>query len=85
MANRICKMLGIRYPILCGGMAHVSRAPLVAAVSEAGGLGIIGSGGMPPEVLEKEIAEVRKLTEKPFGVNLMLLDPNVPDQVEVVV
>jgi enoyl-[acyl-carrier protein] reductase II len=84
MANRICEMLGIEYPIFLGGMAHVARATLVAAVSEAGGIGIIGSGGMPPEVLEREIAEVRKLTGKPFGVNLMLMDPNLPEQVEVV-
>jgi enoyl-[acyl-carrier protein] reductase II len=77
-------MLGIEYPIFLGGMAHVARATLVAAVSEAGGIGIIGSGGMPPEVLEREIAEVRKLTGKPFGVNLMLMDPNLPEQVEVV-
>ncbi|MCD6541388.1 nitronate monooxygenase [Candidatus Bipolaricaulota bacterium] len=85
MANRICEMLGVKYPIFSGGMAHVARAPLVAAVSEAGGLGIIGAGGMSPEDLEREIAEVRRLTDKPFGVNLMLMDPNVPEQVEVVV
>ncbi|HDI11113.1 MAG TPA: enoyl-[acyl-carrier-protein] reductase FabK, partial [Candidatus Acetothermia bacterium] len=85
MANRICAMLGIKYPIFSGGMAHVARAPLVAAVSEAGGLGIIGAGGMSPEDLEREIAEVRNRTRKPFGVNLMLMDPNVPEQVEVVV
>ena len=83
--NRICRMLGIDYPVLLGGMAHVSRFPLVAAVSEAGGLGIIGSGGMPPETLLEQIAQVRQATKKPFGVNLMLLDPNIDDQIEVVV
>jgi len=83
--DRICQMLGIRYPIFLGGMAHVSRAPLVAAVSEAGGLGIIGSGGMAPETLAEQIAEVRELTTQPFGVNLMLLDPNIGEQVKVVV
>ncbi len=82
--NRICEMLEIEYPIFLGGMAHVSRAPLVAAVSEAGGLGIIGSGGMPPDALAAEIARVRELTDRPFGVNLMLMDPNIDDQVEVV-
>jgi len=82
--NRICDMLGIKYPIFLGGMAHVARAPLVAAVSNAGGLGIIGSGGMPPEVLTDQIAQVRKLTDQPFGVNLMLMDPNIDAQVEVV-
>ncbi|RLE31092.1 enoyl-[acyl-carrier-protein] reductase FabK, partial [Candidatus Acetothermia bacterium] len=56
MANRICAMLEIKYPVFSGGMAHVARAPLVAAVSEAGGLGIIGAGGMSPEDLEREIA-----------------------------
>jgi len=77
-------MFDIRYPIFLGGMAHVSRAPLVAAVSEAGGLGIVGSGGMPPAVLEEQIAEVRERTDRPFGVNLMLLDPNIDEQVEIV-
>lgn len=82
--NRICQMFDIRYPIFLGGMAHVSRAPLVAAVSEAGGLGIVGSGGMPPAVLEEQIAEVRERTDRPFGINLMLLDPNIDEQVEIV-
>lgn len=83
--NRICQMLGIRYPIFLGGMAHVSRAPLVTAVSTAGGLGIIGSGGMSPEMLVEQIGEVREKTDQPFGVNLMLVDPNVNAQVEVVI
>ena len=78
-------MLGIRYPIFLGGMAHVSRAPLVVAVSEAGGLGVIGSGGMPPELLVTQIAEVRGRTDRPFGVNLMLMDPNIDEQVEIVI
>lgn len=85
MANRICELLGIRYPVFLGGMAHVARAPLVIAVSQAGGLGIIGAGGMPPEELESQIQAVRAATDRPFGVNLMLMDPNVPQQVEVVV
>lgn len=63
----------------------MSRAPLVSAVSEAGGLGIIGAGGMSPEDLAREIAEVRRLTDRPFGVNLMLMDPRVQEQVEVVI
>lgn len=85
MANRICELLGIRYPIFLGGMAHVAREPLVSAVSNAGGLGIIGGGGMPPEELERQISLVRGATDRPFGVNLMLMDPSVPEQVEVVV
>ena len=84
-ANRICQMLGIRYPIFLGGMAHVSRAPLVAAVSDGGGLGIIGSGGMSPQALSEQIALVREKTDRPFGVNLMLMDPNIDAQVAVVV
>lgn len=82
--NRICEMLGIAYPIFLGGMANVSRAPLVTAVSEAGGMGIIGSGGMLPEELRDEICAVRRGTSKPFGVNLMLMDPNIDKQLEVV-
>jgi enoyl-[acyl-carrier protein] reductase II len=82
--NRLCETLHIRYPIFLGGMAHVARAPLVAAVSEAGALGIIGSGGMNPQTLLQEIAAVRARTQAPFGVNLMLMDPNVDAQFEVV-
>ena len=78
-------MLDIRYPIFLGGMAHVSRAPLVTAVSDAGGLGIIGSGGMSAEMLAEQIALVREKTNQPFGVNLMLMDPNIDEQVAVVV
>ncbi len=78
-------MLNLRYPVFLGGMAHVSRPPLAAAVSEAGGLGIIASGGMEPTTLEAAITEVRRLTTRPFGVNLMLMDPMVPEQVEVLV
>ena len=84
MKNRICEMLGIRYPIFLGGMAHVAREPLVSAVSNAGGLGIIGAGGMSPEELDRQIQLVRKATDRPFGVNLMLMDPKVPELVEVV-
>ena len=77
-------MVKIRYPIFLGGMAHVSRAPLVIAVSEAGGLGIVGAGGMPPETLAAEIAQVREKTDHPFGVNLMLMDPRIEEQVKIV-
>ncbi len=62
----------------------MSRAPLVAAVSNAGGLGVIGSGGMPPDILVEQITQVREKTNRPFGVNLMLMDPNIDEQVEVV-
>ncbi len=79
------ELLGIEYPIFQGGMAHVGRAPLVAAVSEAGGLGIIGGAGMKPEELREEIRKVKKLTNKPFGVNLMLLMGYIEDQIKVII
>jgi len=82
--NRICRSLEIDFPIFLGGMAHVSRAELVAAVSEGGGLGIIASGGMETEVLREEIEKVREMTERPFGVNLMLMEPEVEEKVQLV-
>lgn len=84
MKTRVTELLGIRYPILQGGMAWVATASLVAAVSEAGGLGIIGSGGMSGEELREEIRRVRSLTDQPFGVNLMLLSPYIEEQIHVV-
>lgn len=74
--TRICEILGIEYPILQGGMAWVATAELAAAVSNAGGLGIIGAGNAPADVVEKEIIKASKLTTKPFGVNVMLLSPS---------
>ena len=82
--TRICDILGIEYPILQGGMAWVATAELAAAVSNAGGLGIIGAGNAPGEVLEKEIAKAKSLTDKPFGVNVMLLSPFVDEVMEVI-
>ena len=81
----ICDLLGIEYPIFQGGMAHVARASLVAAVSEAGGLGIIGAAGMKPEDLKNEIRQVKRLTSKPFGVNIMLLMGYIEEQVKVII
>ena len=71
------EMLGIKYPIVQGGMANIATGKFAAQVSNAGALGLIASGGMNAEALEKEIAECRKLTDKPFGVNLMLMNPDV--------
>ena len=68
----LCSLLGIRYPVLQGGMAHISDARLAAAVSEGGGLGIISAAHGDPERLAAQIDETRALTDKPFGVNLML-------------
>lgn len=82
--TRLCEILNIQYPIIQGGMAWVATAELAAAVSEAGGLGIIAAGNAPAEVVEKEIQKAKKLTNKPFGVNVMLLSPFVDDVIEVV-
>jgi enoyl-[acyl-carrier protein] reductase II len=73
--TKICEMLNIKYPIFQGGMAQISDATLAAAVSEAGGLGVIASGNNPPESIKAEIHKIRELTDKPFGVNVMLLSP----------
>jgi len=81
----IRQLLGLEYPVLQGGMARVSMAPLVAAVSEAGGLGVIGGAGMPPDELREEIKKTKKLTGKPFGVNLMLQMGYIEEQIKVVV
>ena len=81
--NDVCDLLNIEVPIFLGGMAHVSRARLVAAVSEAGGLGIIASAGLTPASLEEEIHKVKELTDKPFGVNLMLMESDVEEKASV--
>ncbi|MBS4020908.1 MAG: enoyl-[acyl-carrier-protein] reductase FabK [Dethiobacter sp.] len=80
----LCDLLGIEVPILQGGMAWVATGELAAAVSEAGGLGIIGSGNAPASVLEAEIRKAKELTKKPFGVNIMLLSPFVDEVVDLV-
>jgi enoyl-[acyl-carrier protein] reductase II len=83
--NVICKMLGIKYPIFQGGMAWIGTAELASAVSNAGGLGIIGAGNMPPDLLRKEIQKCKRWTTKPFGVNVMLLSPYAKEVMEVVI
>jgi enoyl-[acyl-carrier protein] reductase II len=82
MKTRIPERLGITYPILQGGMIWVSDAGLAAAVSEAGGLGVIGAGGMSAEEIEREVARAKKLTNKVFGVNVPLLRPDAGDAIE---
>jgi enoyl-[acyl-carrier protein] reductase II len=84
LKTELCDLLGIEYPIIQGGMAWVATAELAAAVSEAGGLGIIGAGSMPKETLREEIRKANELTDKPFGVNLMLLVPHVNELFEVI-
>jgi enoyl-[acyl-carrier protein] reductase II len=81
--NRITELFDIEYPLILGGMAWVGTAKLAAAVSEAGGLGTIGSGGMTPDILESELDKIKDLTDKPFAVNLMLLNPYIDELVQV--
>lgn len=81
----ICEMLGIKYPIFQGAMARISTHKLVGAVSEAGGLGILASGGWTGDELREEIRLTREITDKPFGVNLMLQMGNCDELVEVII
>lgn len=84
LRTRICDLFNIDHPIIQGGMAWVSSAPLVAAVSNTGALGIIGCGGMDPETLAGQIRETRKLTKRPFGVNVLLTHEKVDEVIEVI-
>jgi enoyl-[acyl-carrier protein] reductase II len=72
----ICKLLGIKYPLIQGGMAWIADAELASAVSNAGALGVIAAGNAPGEWVKEEIRKTKRLTEKPFGLNIMLLNPN---------
>lgn len=83
--SRICDLLGIRYPIFQGGMAWIADADLAAAVSNAGGLGIIAGMNMNGAQLRAEIKKVREKTDKPFGVNVMLMSPFVAEVAEVII
>lgn len=85
MKTRITELLGIEYPVIQGGMAWVAEHNLAAAVSNAGGLGLIGAASAPAEVVREEIRKCKELTDKPFGVNIMLLNPNAPEVAQVVV
>ncbi len=84
--TNLCSILGIEYPILQGGMAWVSDAYLAAAVSQAGGLGLIAAGHLQdPQELRSQIRKARELTSKPFGVNVMLMNPAAPQLMDVVI
>ena len=85
MRTRITDLLGIEYPVIQGGMAWVAEYHLAAAVSEAGGLGIIGAASAPAEVVREQVRKVKELTDKPFGVNVMLMNPNAPEVAQVVI
>lgn len=84
MKNRVTELLGTEYPVIQGGMAWVAEHRLAAAVSNAGGLGIIGAASAPPEVVREEIRKCRELTDRPFGVNIMLLNPNADEVAKIV-
>ncbi|MBF0371291.1 MAG: nitronate monooxygenase [Magnetococcales bacterium] len=81
--ERGTNFLGTRYAILGGAMSWLSESRLVSAISEAGGFGVIASGNMPPELFRKEIQKTRELTDKPFGVNLITMNPELPELVQV--
>lgn len=81
----ITKLLGIKYPVFQGAMAQIARHQLASAVSNAGGLGIIASGGMSPEQLREEIVNCKKYTDKPFAVNLMLMMHNINEIIDVII
>ncbi|MCT7905082.1 Nitronate monooxygenase [Candidatus Ornithobacterium hominis] len=85
MENRICQLFGIQYPIIQGGMIWASGWELVSAVSNAGGLGILGAGSMYPEVLREHILKTQKATSKVFGVNLPLMYPNIEEHIQTII
>ena len=85
MKNRLTELLGIEYPVIQGGMSWVAEQNLAAAVSQAGGLGIIAAGNAPSEWVREQIREVKSKTDKPFGLNIMLMNPNADEIAKIVV
>uniref|UniRef100_UPI002628FADB NAD(P)H-dependent flavin oxidoreductase n=1 Tax=uncultured Porphyromonas sp. TaxID=159274 RepID=UPI002628FADB len=85
MKNILCDLLGIRYPIIAGGMVWCSGWRLASAVSNAGGLGLLGAGSMYPEVLREHIARCREATDRPFGVNVPLLYPEIDTLIQIII
>lgn len=83
MTNRICSLFGIRYPIISGGMVWCSGWRLASAVSNAGGLGLIGAGSMHPDTLREHIIKCKAATDKPFGVNVPLLYPEMDAIIQI--
>lgn len=83
--NRICELFGIEYPIIQGGMVWCSGWRLASAVSNAGGLGLLGAGSMHPEVLREHIQKCKAATDKPFGVNLPLMYPQIEEAIDIVI
>ena len=85
MQTEVTELLNIKYPIFQGGMANIAEHNLVAAVSNAGGLGILAAGGLNADQVREEIRKTKELTDKPFGVNVMLLNPAAPEIAKVLV
>lgn len=85
MNTRISELLGCKYPIIQGGMAWVAESTLAAAVSNAGGIGLIAGGAAPIDYLRDQIRRCKSLTDKPFGVNIMLLSPNAEELAQLVI
>lgn len=85
MSTRLCELLNIKYPVIQGGMAWVATAELAAAVSNGGGLGLIAAGGAPGDVVREQIRKCRTLTDKPFGVNVMLMSPFADEVMQVII
>lgn len=83
--NKVCELLNIKYPLIQGGMANIATHKLASAVSNAGGLGLIGAGGNDEAWVREEIRKCRELTDKPFGVNIMLMSPHAPKIAQVVI
>ena len=84
MQNRVCHLFGIRYPIIQGGMVWCSGWRLASAVSNAGGLGLLGAGSMHPETLREHIRKCQAATDKPFGVNVPLMYPEIETLMEII-
>ena len=85
METRITKLLGCKYPIIQGGMAWIAESTLASAVSNAGGIGLIAGGSAPIDYLRDQIRKCKELTDKPFGVNIMLMSPNAEDLAQLVI
>ena len=85
MKTRITELLGTEYPLMQGGMAWIAECRLAAAVSEAGGFGIIGAGAAPAQFVREQIRQCRAMTDKPFGVNIMLMNPAAAEMAQVVI
>ena len=83
MENRLCQLLDIQYPIIAGGMVWCSGWRLASAVSNAGGLGLIGAGSMHPDVLREHIQKCKEATDKPFGVNVPLMYPEIEKVMDI--